>query len=115
MPRSTGTPQILVKEIQKCIDKTSLTMLVGKITRPFFIWVLMLGGIAAEGLPERLWFEEMLNVLFVIQGTSKWREVKGIMESFLWVESCCDSGAMNLWDNVAADIRGIGQASLPSP
>jgi hypothetical protein len=107
IPRSTNTPQNLIKEIRKCIDNMRFTTIVAETTRPFFIWVLMLGGIAAEGLPERPWFEDMLSTLFVIEGISRWSQVKGIMESFLRMESCCDGGAMNLWDNVAAGLRGV--------
>jgi hypothetical protein len=102
MPRETGLPQRLIKDIKQCVDQTDLLALVSEATRPFFIWVLMLVGIAADGLPERQWAEETLTSLLLIEGASRWNEVKNIVESFLWMEFACDGGAVKLWDKVAA-------------
>jgi len=48
-----------------------------------FIWVLFIAGIASEGLPQRWWFMEKLRSLVVIEGISRWSEVKSIVNSFL--------------------------------
>jgi hypothetical protein len=113
LPQATGISRTLIKEIQRCVDKTNLTMLVSGAPRQFFIWVLMLTGIAAERMPElRAWVEEMLNLLLVLEGASKWIEVKGIVESFLWIGACCDDGAMNLWDEIAIHHRGKKKTSF---
>src|ERR1700748_1380679 len=75
IPRETGLPQRLIKDIKQCIDQTDLLSLVGEGTRPFYIWALMLVGVAADGLPEREWAEETLTSLLLIEGASRWNEV----------------------------------------
>ena len=106
MPRSTGVPQKIIKGIKQCIDQASLVFLTSVGVRRFFIWVLMLTGIAADGLSERQWVEETLTGLLTVEGAFRWSEVKKIVESFLWMGFACDDGAMGLWDNVAAALRG---------
>ena len=105
MPRSTGVPIRLIKEIKKCVDQTNLLVLVSEGTRPFFIWVLMLTGVAADGLPEeRQWAQDALTVLLTVEGVSRWKDVKKIVELYLWMDSACDGGAMVLWDDVAVSM-----------
>jgi hypothetical protein len=105
VPRSTGLPQKLVKDVKQCLEQTNFIFLIDEGVRAFFIWVLVLAGVAADGLPERAWFEESLTDLVIVGGVTRWSEVKKIVESYLWMESGCDSGAMDLWDNVAAAVR----------
>jgi hypothetical protein len=107
MPRFTGVPQRLVKEIRQCFDQIGLVVLVSEGARSFFVWVLMLAGIAAEGLPERQWAEETLVVLLKVTAdrVTRWSEIKEIVESFLWMEFACDRGAMKLWDNIAETLH----------
>lgn len=104
MPRSTGIPQRLVAEIKQCIEQTSLETSFGG-GASFFIWVLMLTGVAAAGLPERPWFEGRLIDLLTLKGMTRWAEVKAILSSFLWMDSACDPGAYELWDDIAVVIR----------
>jgi hypothetical protein len=99
MHRSSGVPLRLVREIKQCVEQTSLAGLLGN--GRFFIWVLMLAGVAADGLPERQWAEETLARLLQVKGVSRWSEVKEIVESFLWMEFACDGGGIKLWDHVA--------------
>jgi hypothetical protein len=105
MPRSTGVPLRLIKEIKKCVDQTGLLILMGGRTRPLFIWALMLSGIAAAGLPEQ-WIKETLTVLLEMEGVSRWSEIKKIVESFLWMDFGCNGVAMELWDDITVSIRG---------
>jgi hypothetical protein len=65
----------------------------------------MLTGIAAAGLSEP-WIKETLLVLLEMEGVSRWSEIKNIVESFLWMDFGCNGTAMELWDDIAASIRG---------
>lgn len=103
MPRSTGIPQRLVTEIKQGIEATSLEALFGGGVS-FFIWLLMLTGVAAAGLPERPWFEGRLIDLLTLEGVSRWSEVKSILASFLWMDSACDGSAMDLWDDIRQTV-----------
>jgi hypothetical protein len=100
-------PQRLVNEIKKCVDQISLVELVSEGARSFFVWVLMLAGIAADGLPAwRQWAEETLAALLTVEGVSKWSEVKRIVDSFLWMDFACNDGAIKLWETVAEALHG---------
>jgi len=101
-----GIRQRLVAEIKQCVEKINLTVL--HEGRRFFIWILMLTGIAAIGMPERLWLEQRLLPLLSIEGVSRWVELKKIVTSFLWMDSACDGGAIILWDEIAAVLRTPG-------
>lgn len=105
MPRSTGVPPRIIQDIKKCVDQISLVDLFCEAKRPFFIWVLMLTGIATDGLPDRQWVMEMLTNLLALDGVSRWRDIKKIVDSFLWMDFACESGAMELWDDIAASNR----------
>jgi hypothetical protein len=62
------------------------------------LWVLMIGGIAATGLPERTWFVSTLRTATVRSGLSRWQDLKQILESMLWLDSACDRAAKQIWD-----------------
>ena len=105
MPRSTGVPLRIIQEIKKCVYQISLVDLFCEAKRPFFIWVLMLIGVATDGLPDRQWIMEMLTDLLTLEGVSRWSDIKKIVDSFLWMDFACDSGAIALWHDVAMSIR----------
>lgn len=106
MPRSTGIPQRLIAEIKKCIEQISMEVLFGGATA-FFVWVLMLTGVAAAGLPERPWYEGKLVDLLTVEDVSRWSEVKKIVSSYLWMDSASDEAAMLLWDDIAPVLRRL--------
>jgi len=116
MPRFSGVPQKLVKEIKSCVEKIDVLILRGG-GRHFFIWVLALTGVAAMGLPERPWFEEQLATLLTLESVSRWMELKRIFTSFMWMDTACDEGAMELWDEIAATtlLRSERRTALPTP
>jgi hypothetical protein len=104
LPRYTGVPQRLIKEIKHCVDHISLEFMFGGGSR-FIAWVLMLTGIAATGMPERRWFAERLIDILTLESISRWTEFKRILTSFLWMDSACDGGAIDLWDEIVTDLR----------
>jgi hypothetical protein len=106
MPRSTGVPLRLIKEIKECVEQTGIVALMKGNTRLLFIWSLMLTGIAAAGLPEQQqWVKETLKGLLTLEGISRWSEIKEIVQSFLWMDFGCDGSAMEFWDDIAPSIR----------
>ena len=64
------------------------------------IWVLTLGGIAATGLPNRTWFVATLGRVSAFSGLSKWRDLKLILGQMLWLDSACNFGGQQLWEEV---------------
>jgi hypothetical protein len=64
-----------------------------------FLWILVLGGIAALDRPERRWFVSQLALL-VERMKLEWCGVQKILETFLWLDSACGAGARDLWAKV---------------
>jgi hypothetical protein len=104
LPLSTGSPQRLVLQIQEAMEGICLEDLNGCVSR-FYIWVLFLGGIWAEKMPERPWFIGRLGRLLESEGICRWRELKSVLTSFLWMSAICDEGAMSLWEDVLSEHR----------
>jgi hypothetical protein len=64
------------------------------------LWMLVLGGIAALGKPERPWFVSNLALVSVKRLNLDWDGVEDILKTFLWLESACGPGGRQLWDEV---------------
>jgi hypothetical protein len=62
------------------------------------LWMLVLGGIAALGKPERPWFVSNLALVGMERLKLDWDGVEAILKAFLWLESACGPGARQLWD-----------------
>jgi hypothetical protein len=107
LPPSTGCPRRLVLWVQRVTRDVSYEDLNGGEVK-CFIWALFLAGIAAEDMPERPWFVERLRRLLALASVSRWSEIKRVVVLFLWSNSVCDEGGMNLWDIVASDLRNPG-------
>jgi hypothetical protein len=68
-------------------------------------WIHFVGGVAAKGMTERVWFVEKLSGLVERQGMTSWVEVKQLLRSFVWMVDAMDEEAMNLWDEVRCHGR----------
>lgn len=106
LPRSTGLPQRLVVEIQQCIEQISEDFLFGA-GRQFIAWVLTLAGTAAMGMPERQWFQNKVIEVLSVESVSRWVELKRILASFLWMDSVCNEGGIEFWDEIVTDLRQL--------
>jgi hypothetical protein len=70
------------------------------------IWVLTLGGIAATGLPNRTWFVAALARVTARSGLSRWRDLNAVLDRILWLDSACDFGGQQLWEEVERHTSG---------
>jgi hypothetical protein len=66
------------------------------------LWILVLGGIATLGKPERSWFVSNLALINVKRVKLDWNGVEDILKSFLWLESACSPGGRRLWGEVVS-------------
>lgn len=65
------------------------------------LWTLVLGGVAALGKPERLWFTLQLKIVGEARlKLDSWKSVEQILETFLWLRSACSPGGRQLWHEV---------------
>jgi hypothetical protein len=104
IPISSGHPRRLVLMIQAVLKDILLNDL-SEPERRFYVWVLFLTGIRAQGQPERTWFIDRLIGLLEREGISRWTSLKSVVTSFLWMNYVCDEGGMNLWDDIAGGLR----------
>lgn len=62
-----------------------------------YLWVLVMGGIAASGRPERSWFaKELAKTMQHLQSVS-WTCLKDKISSVLWLDCACDVPGADLW------------------
>ncbi|KAE9381124.1 hypothetical protein N431DRAFT_320644 [Stipitochalara longipes BDJ] len=66
-----------------------------------FLWMLILGGIAALDKLERPWFVSQL-VLLIERSKEKlyWIEVEHKLKGFLWLDIACGASARRVWNEV---------------
>lgn len=64
------------------------------------LWILVLGGIAASGTRESLWYVQVLSTVSMGLELSTWYQVSVELENYLWLESACDSAGRSLWMEV---------------
>lgn len=68
-----------------------------------FLWILVMGGIAANGTPDRKWYVRNLAALSRALDLSEWNDVAEELENWLWLESACDAGGRLLWMEVLSE------------
>ncbi|RHZ54403.1 uncharacterized protein CDV56_104943 [Aspergillus thermomutatus] len=68
--------------------------------RVALLWILTLGGIAAENLPEREWFVHTLRQAASNHGICRWPDLKAVLEFMLWYDAACDQPGQILWREV---------------
>ncbi|CAG8910204.1 unnamed protein product [Penicillium egyptiacum] len=84
------------------LQPTSSDLWSSPSTRLPLIWVLTLGGIAANDAPERAWFASALGDITRRTGLHSWASVKSVLTSMLWYEAACDTAAETLWQENAS-------------
>jgi hypothetical protein len=67
------------------------------------LWILVMGAIAAIGLPERPWFLSQIRTLSRRMGIGDWEEIKHVLQSFLWLPSASDLDGQDLWIEMQAE------------
>jgi hypothetical protein len=98
IPSTYDVLQTLVRGLITSLEVTDIESYSVDCTR-VLLWVLVLGGIAALGKPERPWFVSNL-VLFAERSKLDWDGAEAILKTFLWLESACSPGGRQLWDEV---------------
>ncbi|KAL2072878.1 hypothetical protein VTL71DRAFT_12221 [Oculimacula yallundae] len=71
-----------------------------EITRKM-VWVLVFGGVAAEGKVEWSWFVGKFGAAFGDLGVAGWEDLRGVLESVLW-EPGLDGAGMRVLDESKA-------------
>lgn len=98
IPRSAGVLQVLVTDLMRALEEAGLDHYPTVILSNLHLWILILGGIAAQGKAEGPWFVAQL-VEFARKWDfgSDWRAVEDVLETFLWLDSACGVSGRKLW------------------
>ncbi|PVH73914.1 hypothetical protein DL98DRAFT_537919 [Cadophora sp. DSE1049] len=91
--------QQVVQRLQTAIEWSRIESF-GATFADLYLWILILGGIAALDEPERCWYVGQLLVFARRTGMRDWVAVEAMMGDFLWLKSACDSGGRKLWSEV---------------
>jgi len=98
IPNTYDVLQTLVQKLKAAIKSSRIDSEHSGCSE-IFLWVLVIGGIAALDKPERSWFVSQLARV-VERLKIDWRGVEDILESFLWLEFACNTGGHELWVEV---------------
>ncbi|RDH31635.1 hypothetical protein BDQ94DRAFT_59390 [Aspergillus welwitschiae] len=81
-----------------------------------FLWILMVGGIAARDGPGRGWFIECLSEIMFVSENVQWSCVKEKLRMILWLDTACDMAGRDVWSEAHAllQIRAQRTKSVPS-
>lgn len=119
-PRSRGPRERLLPLLREAIQKVDREAADQvKPLKEMILWCLVIGGIAATGRRERIWFVGELKILSKDLGIQEWEwsKVKVVLRRFAWVDVACDPGGEALWNEILygeGGDRTLGQTySLP--
>ena len=98
-PTPTIVLQELVPRLKLSIEASDIDYDESALS-DLFLWMLILGGIAAWDMEERSWFVAQLVVLVRKKTSRDWENIQNTLETFLWMESACSSGGRQLWSEV---------------
>lgn len=97
LPPATGALARLVRWMKAALEDIEMKPVRNGWTEAL-IWIHFVGGVAAKGMAERVWFVERLSGLMDWQGMTSWAEVKQLLRSFVWMADAMNEEAISLWD-----------------
>lgn len=75
------------------------------ITYSLLLWALTMGGIAADGGPERKWYTIALANIMGQYHVDDWKDLKASLKAILWLDSVCDMAGRELWSEVRSQMQ----------
>ena len=64
----------------------------------FLLWVLFIGGWAAEGRPDRSWYSTQLAWLSMKMKVEMWEHAKSLLTEYVFMNYLCERPCRKLWD-----------------
>lgn len=100
MPMATGLHQKLVQLLKMAISELCLRQCYIEVPH-MILWTCASGDIAASQTLEKGVFLQVLTRLPMTSQISMWSRFKHAVRPFLWLDSACDPGARDLWDDIS--------------
>lgn len=105
---STPLPE-LSRHLQTALHlPTSPSMWTSPEASIALLWILTLGAIAAETVPERrTWFISALGHTARRNRISSWSDLRNAVASVLWFGAACDEPGRKVWSEVERFVFGV--------
>ncbi|KAJ5631841.1 uncharacterized protein N7484_011941 [Penicillium longicatenatum] len=101
IPQQNSPLQGLAKRLCTAIlQPTAAVLWSHPSTRVPLIWILILGGIAASGSPDRSFFVSSLADIVRRNNVRSWTEIRLSLDKMLWHEGACEKAGRKLWCEV---------------
>jgi hypothetical protein len=104
MDRFVTRLQASMNEVLDTISPFDIDVKIARI----LLWILYVGGTAAEKKPERAWFVTHLSYFCDSLQLNTWEDAKRTVQSFLWPSDWEECGSL-LWEEVNKDRSTIDQ------
>lgn len=74
-------------------------------TYHLLLWALIMGGIAADGGPERAWYTIALANIMGHCQVADWKDLKHSLKVILWLDGACDMAGRELWSEARSQLQ----------
>jgi hypothetical protein len=92
----------LITRLRSFVERLDLIAL-WEINPVLTAWTLFVGAHGSRGQPERLFFVKLIRDGANIWGWRDWREVKGHLMQFLWLEKEMEEPCKGIWGEVSTN------------
>ena len=94
-------------QVQLCSKNLKAAFLDSVAAQKLHCWCVVMGGIAARGSQERVWFVQELRFWAVANFISSWEELSVTLNYVLWYNDACDLAGKDMWMEALniSDIR----------
>lgn len=89
---------------QLLVELTAVKMDDESVSRSrLLLWIMVMGAIAAIGLPEHPWFVRRTHEMTMKMSIVDWEEMKAVLQAFLWLPSANDPDGQDLWTEMTLE------------
>ncbi|KAJ5598889.1 hypothetical protein N7510_000004 [Penicillium lagena] len=98
LPEQTAPFKSLATMLKRELQQTDWSYFSqSSLSRRFLLWILVMGGMASLGMPERNWYVSQLHTCLSQFRTTTFSSLRRSLKSVLWLDCACDTGARELW------------------
>ena len=94
---------MFVKRLKDHLEDNGSMILLEELNAELLLWVLFIGGMAAFGRSERVWFRTWIGRKCLDLGLACWEDSRNAIRRFAWVDWFCDPPSKALWNDYGRD------------
>jgi hypothetical protein len=93
-----------IERLRSALDHSGFVLAWSNAHPSTLLWVLVIGGMAAIGRPERFWFVSQLAGVCMILKLQTLQDMKHIVRDIAWVEGLYDGLMKTLWTEIEVQL-----------